>query len=748
VNTPLSCGTGTDNSLALLANGYIAVAAMHTTGANAIVSTEFDQVYFTSFATGVATLNGPHTLSFPDTCMGQTIQRLFTITGNNLHAGSLTVSPLAGFAYSLTGNDPFTSSLSIPQNGGAFTQPVTIRFSPTSVQSYDGQIEISGGGANAVVISIIAEAILGSPMVSSLPATAITATEATIQGNISHDGCSGILSAGVEYSTTDGFSNGAGTIVTAVNPAMGEFEVHLTGLTPGITYYYKTFAGNSPGTTYSSPQGSFTTLASEPSNHPSAFSCGTTTQTTITLNWLDGIGTVPASGYLIKWSTINFADIADPVDGIPEPNNTISANVNAGIQMLSIPDLSPGTVYYFKIYPYSNSGSSIDYKTGSGISQTTCSTISGPLAAWDFTGLNNTATATATIFHPNLLSSNGMNNLTRGPGANPSAGANSFRTTGFRNDGIVVTNTDYFQVMLVAQPGMKLSLHSIDAIMSGTAAFTIAPGVSSQFAYSLDGINYALIHAPVITEGQPVVMPTIDLSGVAALQNVSSDTISIRYYASGQSTTGGWGFFSSSPGMYGLSIAGTVTPAITLPVDFEYVKATHQSGGIRISWCNPAESEIDHYRIERSANGSDFSLLERMEPRSNDGEKEGYDYMDTDPHTGTNFYRIVLVRAGDLTAISKVVRVDMSTGFTKLMVYPNPSERDQLGYQVLNLPGDKYHISVINLFGQEAYCSEMDHPGGTVSGSINLPAGTGRGIYTLVISNKSTRLVTRFVRGG
>ena len=55
-------------------------------------------------------------------------------------------------------------------------------------------------------------------------------------------------------------------------------------------------------------------------------------------------------------------------------------------------------------------------------------------------------------------------------------------------------------------------------------------------------------------------MSPISLTGVNDLQNVpASTTIYLRYYASGQTTTGGWGFYSPAAGTYGLEIGGTVT---------------------------------------------------------------------------------------------------------------------------------------------------------------------------------------------
>lgn len=185
----------------------------------------------------------------------------------------------------------------------------------------------------------------------------------------------------------------------------------------------------------------------------------------------------------------------------------------------------------------------------------TPSLLFSQIAAWDFTGENNVATSTAEVYNANLDASN---TITRGAGAVGSAGANSFRTQGFQNNGIALTNTDYFQNQFSAAPGFTLSLTSINARFAGTTSFFANPGVSMQYAYSLDGTNFTLIGSPFSMTAIGA-MPAIDLSGISALQNVAENiTVTIRFYASGQTTTGGWGYNSPSSGSYGLAFGGTL----------------------------------------------------------------------------------------------------------------------------------------------------------------------------------------------
>ena len=179
----------------------------------------------------------------------------------------------------------------------------------------------------------------------------------------------------------------------------------------------------------------------------------------------------------------------------------------------------------------------------------------GQIAAWDFNGESSPATSAADVYDANLSSSN---LITRGAGASASTASNSFRTTGFQNNGINTSNTDYFQITIGAAINYQVSLTSITARYAGTSSFYASPGVTSQYAYSLDGSSFTLIGSPVTSTS--LTPSAIDLSGISALQNVTSGTtITIRYYASGQTTTGGWGYSSPSVGQYGLAIGGTVT---------------------------------------------------------------------------------------------------------------------------------------------------------------------------------------------
>ncbi|WHF53079.1 choice-of-anchor D domain-containing protein [Chryseobacterium gotjawalense] len=115
----------------------------------------------------------------------------------------------------------------------------------------------------------------------------------------------------------------------------------------------------------------------EPTNFPINFSCGVTTHSTIPLSWTDAAGTTPPDGYLIRWSSTSYTDIADPQDGTAAANGTNTQNVLQGTQTFTASGLSPNTAYFFKIWSYTNSGTAIDYKLV-GEPKTSCATLAPP----------------------------------------------------------------------------------------------------------------------------------------------------------------------------------------------------------------------------------------------------------------------------------------------------------------------------------------------------------------------------------
>jgi len=205
-----------------------------------------------------------------------------------------------------------------------------------------------------------------------------------------------------------------------------------------------------------------------------------------------------------------------------------------------------------------------------------------PLAAWNFWTSSSTSQTTkqAYIFNSGLVTTSSANLITRGAGAAASGGTSAFRTTNFPvttstpSNLAVASNTVYFQTTIQASSNKQVSLSTIDANFYDAGGFSAAPGASSQFGYSLDGGTTIVPITALPVVSTSLTMTQLDLSGIAALQNVpSGTTIILRYYASGQVVNKGWGFGSpyvtspaasaGVPGTDGFVIGGVVKDLTT-----------------------------------------------------------------------------------------------------------------------------------------------------------------------------------------
>lgn len=107
----------------------------------------------------------------------------------------------------------------------------------------------------------------------------------------------------------------------------------------------------------------------EPTNYPTNFTADAI-GINIALEWTDAVGEQLPSGYLILGQQIvtRSAAFTPPVDGVPVDNDLswadgeIAANIPFGVETFTI-EVDPNTQHNFIIYPYTNSGVHIDYKT-------------------------------------------------------------------------------------------------------------------------------------------------------------------------------------------------------------------------------------------------------------------------------------------------------------------------------------------------------------------------------------------------
>lgn len=154
----------------------------------------------------------------------------------------------------------------------------------------------------------------------------------------------------------------------------------FTNAEPQATYYSRIYNYTNSGTFINFktdgtvPQTSVLLIKPEPTNHVTDFSV-TNASGNLTLSWTDATGSVTPKGYLILASkTNNFI--------VPTDNNdiTVDNDLSDGIGVVKVDygaqtysswvNADTSSIYYYRIYPYTNSENYVDYKTSATVPQT------------------------------------------------------------------------------------------------------------------------------------------------------------------------------------------------------------------------------------------------------------------------------------------------------------------------------------------------------------------------------------------
>ncbi len=176
-----------------------------------------------------------------------------------------------------------------------------------------------------------------------------------------------------------------------------------------------------------------------------------------------------------------------------------------------------------------------------------------------------------------------------------------------------------------------------------------------------------------------------------------------------------------------------------LPVNFTSVTAVKKVRDIQVAWKVATESGIKQYEVEHSLNGTTFNKSADVSTSGKNGTAI-YQWLDVNANAGNHYYRIRALQNDGSFLLSQVVLVKMGESDAALKVYPNPLTGNRLNMQLTDLEKDKYNIGLINAKGQQVFMQTMDHPGGSVTKTIDLTNKLPAGVYYLQIKSAKTQL--------
>lgn len=177
-----------------------------------------------------------------------------------------------------------------------------------------------------------------------------------------------------------------------------------------------------------------------------------------------------------------------------------------------------------------------------------------------------------------------------------------------------------------------------------------------------------------------------------------------------------------------------------LPTHFLSVQASQKGKHVEVNWTTSGEQNLRQYVVERSSNGVQFEAAGVVTPQNTQG-RHNYSWLDQQPHTGNNFYRIKSVDLDGSSQLSNVVKAILPEITTRgLNIYPNPALSNvqmQLGAQVKN---GEYSVRIIDASGKVLQQSRLQKSQANQQVSLGV-SSLKAGLYRIQLIDASGKTV-------
>lgn len=174
----------------------------------------------------------------------------------------------------------------------------------------------------------------------------------------------------------------------------------------------------------------------------------------------------------------------------------------------------------------------------------------------------------------------------------------------------------------------------------------------------------------------------------------------------------------------------------TLPVSFSSFTAKEFATKNTLSWQMGDESDVDHYEIQKSTNGNDFTTISAI---SNTG-LAAYNYDDNSVENKTVYYRINAVYKNGSAHYSMILSIKKNSRAQSFEVSPNPVKGGDLNFVAANLKIGTYNIRVVSPTGHVVYTAPVKISQEISGQHIQLPASIAKGIYYVQLKGEGIAL--------
>lgn len=183
------------------------------------------------------------------------------------------------------------------------------------------------------------------------------------------------------------------------------------------------------------------------------------------------------------------------------------------------------------------------------------------------------------------------------------------------------------------------------------------------------------------------------------------------------------------------------------PVTMGDFDAENKEDKVRLRWNTHSEVNNEAFYVERSADGENFTTIDRVSGAGNSITEINYEVFDASPLEGISHYRLKQVDFDGGYSYSDVVAVSRGVDFSLMDVFPSPaSVNDQVRIRLALESNQKVQLRVSNLVGQQVMAKDYDLQQGIQT--LDLPSHNwSAGVYYVTVQGNSTLAKQKLIIG-
>ncbi|MGD1959541.1 MAG: T9SS type A sorting domain-containing protein [Fulvivirga sp.] len=195
---------------------------------------------------------------------------------------------------------------------------------------------------------------------------------------------------------------------------------------------------------------------------------------------------------------------------------------------------------------------------------------------------------------------------------------------------------------------------------------------------------------------------------------------------------------------------GSASATNPLPIELQKFDGETIDGDNYLEWITASELNNDYFELQRSADGISYETIMRIEGQGTNTGRTTYQFTDTNPLGGFNYYRLKQVDIdGTVTVFNKsewivLLTITSDVEFS-IKAYPNPTVQNNINLRLnadQNLP---MVVQMLDVYGKVVFQNQYGPGEFTNDIKINPVQGLREGVYVILAEQNGLKLTRRVI---